>query len=505
MRVVSSIKNATIGILQTLISVVLGFFARAVFLQVLGVEYQGLNSLFMSIISVLSFAELGLGVAITFNMYPAIAENNTELIKSWVNFFRKCYYVIATIVFVLGVLLMPFLHLFADASEISSNLYLVFGLFLLDAVFSYLFSYKRTILFANQKNYIVSLADLLYSLVLNVVQITSLLIFGDFLLFLIIRVSFRLVENGIINLVANKMFPYITEKNVVKLDKQSMKEFFKQMYGMLFHRIGGVFVLWIDGILISAFLGLAVLGLYSNYLLLFTAVAGILGQIINGVVASIGDLLTEKDSEKSFKVYKRLSLLNFWLYALAFIGLYLVAEPFIRLWLSDEFLLPNYILLLMSLNFYFQGMRGSVSSFKTAAGIFYEDRYVPLVEAIIKIIMSLILVQFMGLAGILLGTLISKIVLFGYSYPKFVYKPLFKRKMRNYYMEQIGYLSLLFIIFVLVTRILSVLGSDSVLLVLIINSLITLIVTNAICWLIFKKKEEFQYFKDMFLKLIIKK
>ena len=506
MRVLNSLKNTSAGILKIIIVMPLGFIARAIFIQVLGAEYQGVNGLFTSIISILAVAELGIATAITFNMYQYIAINDKETIKSLIQFYKKCYQLIGGIVFALGLSFLFFIYtIVTEANNISESLYVIFFLFLLDTVFSYLFSYKRSILYAHQKNYIVSLMDLIYNIALNIAQVAILLITRDFLLFTLIRVLFRLLENGIINLIANKSYPYIMEKDVRKLDTEIKKNFARQIKGLLFHRVGRVIVLGIDGMLITRVLGLLVMGLYSNYLLVVGAVHSLFSQMARGVVASIGDLLIEQDHNKSFDIYKKLSLIIFWLYAFAAISIYMIMDSFITLWLGNEYVLPRYILLFMSLKFYIQGMRKPFHMFKEAAGVFYEDRYVPIIESFINFALSLLLINVLGLVGIILGTIISTTIVFVYTYPKFIYEPIFKRGKKRYFKEQFYYLVLLLIAFLGTVGIVRILSFSSIWINFIIHILICLLIPNLIFFVKFRRNQEFKYIKSIFISLVLKR
>ena len=505
MRLHNSLRNSIAVMIQMTVTMIISFFSRRIFIQVLGIEYQGLNSLFTSIITILSVAELGIGSAIVYNMYQYIAKQDAETIKSLMNLYKKCYRYTAAIIFVVGLCLLPFISLFAGYHDIYENLYVIFLLFLSDAIFSYLFSYKRAILSAHQENYIVNLFDLLYVVLLNVVQISILLITKNFIYFLGIRIILRLIENIGINFVANKKYPYLKSRDIEMLDKGIVKKIFEQMKGLIFHRIGGIFVVGIDSIIITRFLGIAVMGLYSNYVMVVSAISTILYQIVKSSVASVGNLLTEKNSEKSFNIYKKLSFFSFWIYSFATVSIYLMMEPFITIWLGEEYLLSRYILLTIIGNFYIQGLRSPMNVFKDAAGIFYEDRYIPIVESIINLSLSLVLVNLLGLSGILIATIISTMILFGYSYPKYVYSPLFKKRKIDYFKEQILYLVILLFIFICTVTISGMFQTSGIWMNLFINLLVCLVIPNTLCFIIFRKKAEFVYFKKIFFKIIVLK
>jgi len=505
MRALNSIKNTSVGLLQTIITKPLVFFARIVFVRVLGLEYLGINSLFVSIVSVLAVAELGLSKAIIFSMYEPIAKENIPEIKSLMKFYKKSYRFIGMSILFVGMLLTPFIPIFMEPEiNISTNVHLIFFLFVLDVVLSYLFSYKRAILYAHQKNYIISLMDLLYQLTMHSAQIIILLLTQNFLIFTLITVVFRLVENNILNTIADKKYPYIKEKIIEKLDLKVKRNLLQQIKGLLFHRIGGTVVLGMDSILIVRFLGLSAMGMYANYLLILSAFNSILFQFVKGIVASVGNLLTENDSEKSFKVYRKISFLIFWVHTVAMTIIYLAMDSLVTLWLGEEYLLSRNILFLISINFYIQGLRKPCHMFKEAAGIFYQDRFIPLIEILVKFPLSFILLHIWGIAGLLIATLISTLIVYVYTYPIFIYKPIFKRRIKNYFVEHLQYLAILVIVFLISATLSQIFKISNLWLSLFTQLSLAIIIPNIILIIVFRKTEEFSYFKLFLIKMLSK-
>ncbi|WP_374284276.1 lipopolysaccharide biosynthesis protein [Lactococcus sp.] len=503
MRLINSLKNMTSSFVQVILTTLLGFIVRSVFIKSLGIDYQGLNGLFSSILFMLSIAELGIGSAIIFNMYPFIAARDTEAIKSLMNFYRKCYLGVAGIVTAIGLIILPFLHFFSNFHGISENVYLLYLLYLSSTVATYLFSYKRSILFADQKNYLLNMADMITNILMNLVYLVVLLVFHSFVFYLLTTLVSNILENLCLNHFINKRYPYLKDKDAKPIDRSLLKKFQKQIYGMLYHNIGNFVVFGTDSMIITKFLGLKTMGIYSNYLLITNSIGSLLNAIISGLTASVGDLLTEKNPKKSFEVYKNISFMNFWLYSFASIGIYIVMQPFMKLWMGDKLLLPQLVLFFIVLNFYVQGMRKPIQVFQSASGIFYENRHIPVIEMIVNLVLSLIFVQFFGLEGILFGTLISTMILYAYSFPKYIYHPVFKEKNSKYVREQARYL-LLFLFTLGISQLISTSATEGLnsWLSFLINLIISLIVPNLIFFLIFRKTKELKYFRGLLLNFI---
>lgn len=497
MRSTNSIKNAIVAIVMNLVIILIGFVAQKVFIDILGTEYLGINGLFTNVLSMLGIIELGLGSAIIYHLYKPIAEKDTEKIKSLMMFYKIGYRVIALLVTIIGLLIIPFIGFIVGEVTITENIIYIYILFLIDIVASYLLSYKRSILYANQQTYIVNVIHIGYLIVMNIAQVITLIVTRNYILYLWIKIICRILENIVITVVANRMYKFIKENNAKPLEEEAKKSIFTKVKGLIYHKIGTFLVLGTDNIIISTFLGVTTVGLYSNYNLVIQALANLFSQVFNSITASVGNLLVEKDSEKSYNIYKDMLLFNSWIYAFASSGILCIIEPFIKIWIGSQYLLPLSVLIVLVINFYIQGMRKTCNTFKEAAGIFYEDRLVPIMESIINIIASVILVKIFGLVGVFLGTIISTTIIFFYSYPKFVYMPLFGKTYIQYLKDYIPYIIISILSVGITYFITSNIYIENLILQIILNLIAVCVIPNAIHWLIFHKTSQFKYYKQL--------
>ena len=490
MRTKKSILNAIVATLASAVGMVFGFVTQKVFLECLGLEYSGANGLFTNIMSMLSIVELGIGSAIVYNLYKPIAEDDKDKIISLMYFYRKCYRILAAIIFVLGMILLPFVPFFVGENSIQESMYLLYFLALIDTVFSYLLSYKRSILMANQENYLVNLVHMGYLIFMNIFEIGLLFMTKNYILYLVSRIVFRVIENLVITFIADKKYPYINSKNYKKLSKDIQTDIFTKVKGLFFHKIGGFIVGSTSYIVISTIRGLKDAGIYNNYYLIFNSISILLSQIFYSIVSSVGNLLVNEDEEKSYVVYEKLTLFNFWIYSLCSVGLFAVLQPFITWWIGEKYLLPLYAVVWLAIYFYFQGMRKTINLFKEAAGIFYEDRRIPVLESIINLVCAILLVNYFGIAGV-----ISSLLLFLYSYPKYVYTKLFKRKYIDFILEQLKLFIIMLVMLGVTYGLISLVNIGNPLLQFFVNGIIVLVVVNLIFWILFRNSEEYKYFK----------
>jgi O-antigen/teichoic acid export membrane protein len=502
-RVNKSVKNIHMSFWLSAVTILVGLIAQSIFISTLGIEYLGINGLFTNIVSMLGLVELGLGAAVYYYLYKALATNDTERIKSLVGFFKKSYRVIALSVFVLGICVIPFLSLIVGDINISVNISFIYLLFLVDIVASYLLIYKRSVLYADQNNYILSIVHIGYILLVNGLQIAILLTTRNYYMYLAIKIIMRLAENVLLTIISNKKYPFLKDKSVEPIDDLTKKDLFKKIKGLSFHKIGSYLVLGTDSIIISIFFGITTVGLYSNYFLVIGAINLILYQAMQAITASVGNLLYNNSSKISFEVYKKLRFANFWVSCLAFSGFLVVMNSFITVWIGHQYLLSISVLFALSINLYLTLIRGPVNSFKEAAGIFYEDRYVPIVESVVNIVLGLILLHIFGLAGVFIATICSTLILHLYSYPKFVYIKIFKENYGAYYKELAKFFALALIIAFLTFVLSRLVTFNSNFTQFIFTLVLSLIVPNLILLILFRNNEEFKFYRMLAINTII--
>lgn len=503
MKAKNSIKNSIWAMLSNVLAILIGLISQAFFLKILDLEYLGINGLFSNIISMLGIVELGIGNAIVYNLYGPLVEKNETKIKGLMNFYKRSYTIIGMVVFIIGMLILPFLNTIVGEVSLNINLELVYILFIIDVCCSYFLSYKRSLLYADQKNYYINIIHIFYLIFMNLFQLVFLFFSKSYYIYLIIKIIFRILENLIITLVVNKKYKYIKVKNFEKLDEQTRDDIFQKIRALFFHKVGTFVVNGTDNIVISKFLGVSSVGLYSNYYLIINSVQTLFCQSMSGVTASIGHLLVENNSEKSFYIFDKIRFINFWIATFSAISIYLIIQPFIILWIGEEYLISKFIILVLVINYFLKMMTMCFSIYKESAGIFKEDQFVPLIESIINILVSVILVNIIGLAGVFIGTIVSSLTYWLYSYPKFIYKGIFKRSYTEYAKDNIKYLILFFIILTISIMLYNLLITNNVILNFIFSILVSVLLPNTIMILIFIKNEKFRFIVDTFKKVWI--
>ena len=431
-------KNLIFNLLKFVIQLVLQFVLRTILIYYMGVEYLGINGLYTNIFAFLNLAELGIGSAIVFSMYQPIADGNIEKIKSLQNLYKKFYLYIFLIVLVVGGMITPFIKYFINGEvKLDINIYLLFVMYLVNTLVGYLSAHKRSLLFAFQRNDLENKVRTICIIGMTILQSIVIILFKNYYLFFTINIISTLVECVLIHFVANKYFPEINGKSV-PIDSDTKKSITKNIAALSLHKIGGTIVFSTDNILISTFCSIAILGAYSNYNLIVTSIFSIFCLFYNSLLGSVGNLINTSSLDYVYDRFNKIKFCFVYLCAFSTICLIVLFQPFMLLWTKGgEFLLGNASVLLISVNFYFQRMRDPINVFREAAGLFWYDRWRPIAEAIVNLVVSIVLAQFMGINGIFIGTIVSTLVAPFWVEPYVLYKHYFKRSVGDYFKRYI--------------------------------------------------------------------
>lgn len=498
-RTANSIKNILSGFLGQFITIILGFINRTVFINCLATEYLGVNGLFTNILSMLSLAELGIGTAIIYALYKPLADKDEKQISKLMNFYSKAYISIGIVIFILGIALMPFLHLIVrNEPNIVESIYVIYFIFLFNTAISYFFSYKSSLIIADQKNYIVSLIGYGVNIFQTIFQIVVLYTTKNFLLYLIVQSICVIINNILISVIADKKYPFIKENKKLKLGKNEVKELISNVKALVLVKISGILVNNTDNIIISYFSGLKTVGLSSNYTLLINIINTVLNQVFSGITASVGNLNAKEDDNVKKDFFDLLNFCNFWLYGFSSICIVLLINDVIRLWIGDKFILPIEIPVILAVNFYMVGMQSAVWTYKNTMGIFKQGRYILFFTAGINLVLSIYLGNKMGLFGILLATAIARLVTNTWLDPYIVYKYGLNSNPLEYLFKYIKYIAIL-VFTGGITWFLINLININMYINFIIGLGICLIVPNSIFLLLFFRSKEFKY---LFSKLV---
>lgn len=496
-----SARNTTVAMIARVIAILMGFAARVVFTHTLSEAYVGINGLFTDLLNVLALSELGVGTAITYALYRPISEKDIEKQKSLMRMYRTFYRMVALFVLIAGLLIMPFLDLLIKDSPDVEHLKLIYLMYLLNSVLSYLLIYKKTLVDAHQMNYIGVLYQTVTWSVQNAVQICVLIFTKNFILYLSVLILCTVGGNIAVSLKAERMFPYLKDKNVRKLSVEETKSIYQNIRAMLMHKVGNVIVNNTDNLLLSALVGSLSVGRYSNYFLIIGSVTQVLNQMFQGITASVGNLGVEESRERIGKIFEASFFMGQWMFGMAAICLYEILNPFVEMSFGRNYVFAENITLILCINFYLTGMRQATLVFRDSLGLFRYDKYKALPEAFINLVSSIILGKYMGTAGIFIGTLISTVTTSLWVEPYILYKHRLERSCRIYFVKYAVYaavtFSLWFVADLLCRRV-----NGGLFTICVMRLIICMVLTN-ICYLVlYHRTKEFRLLTEKGIALL---
>ncbi|MGN1101891.1 MAG: lipopolysaccharide biosynthesis protein, partial [Huintestinicola sp.] len=436
------------------------------------------------------------GTAMTFALYKPLAENDIPLITSLMRFYKRAYNAIGAAVLVLAVIFVPVYPMFMDEVPDIPCLTAIYLLYAANTGVSYFFTYKRTLMICDQKRYLATAYHYGFYVALNAAQIAVLYASKNYLLFTAVQLLFTVGENIAVSRAADRMYPYLKETDVLPLPSEQLEGIKKNIRAMLMHKVGSIVVMSTDNILISKLVGIVSTGIYSNYYLITSALEKVTAQIFTSISAGVGDLnAADEDKSKLMTSFYRVFFLNFWIIGFCFVCLVCLFNPFICLWLkTDSLVFEMDTVVIISAVFFLTGMRKTVLTYREAAGAFYYDRYKPIAESVVNIVVSVALARVMGVSGIFLGTVISTLTVCIWVEPYVLFKHVFKSSPKKYFCRLLLYTAVTATVCGGVYFVCGLVTIASPLWNFAVRAVICAVLPNLIFPALFGRSEEFKFF-----------
>ena len=406
-RTKNAARNIVFDGMMEMENLIFPFIIRSVMLHFLGTEYLGLNGLFKSLLTFLNLAELGVGSAMVFSMYKPIAEDDTPAICALLRLYRTLYRIIGIVIAAVGLLLIPVLSgLIKDDLPVGMNLYVLYLMNLGNTVLTYwLFAYKSSLLQAHQRRDLISKVSLSVRLVEYILKILILVLARNYYLYLSVQLVCQIAVDLLTAVCASKMYPqYVPRGN---LSKEKTHDIFRRVRDLFTSKLSATVFDSADTLVISAFMGLSVLAVYQNYFFIITALRMMLVVILNACMAGVGNKLVMESKEANYRDLAKISLLFCWLLGLSTSMLLCMYQPFIQIWMGAENMLPIGLVFCFAVYYYSMGANKLLNMFKDSAGIWKKDRWRPLTAALVNLGLNLATVQWLGLYGVLLSSVVS--------------------------------------------------------------------------------------------------
>lgn len=427
-RTVNAKRNIVWGTASKVVLMLLPFFIRTIFIYTIGLEYLGLSSLFTSLLQILSLAELGFATAVVYSLYKPLTDNDTEMVCAIMAFLKKTYYCVGSVILFFGIIASFFLpHFIHGDVPDDINIYCLFYLYLANTVISYFFAgYKSALLTANQRDDIKSKVITFVNIAQYILQGAVLLIFKDFYIYVVVLPLATLSINAFNAYYTRRYFPQYVAKG--KLSKEQVKPMAKQIGGLFISRICAVSRNAIANILISSFIGLLTLAVYSNYVYIETSIHGMLTIVGASILAGVGNSIVKESEDKNYKDFMKFNFIYMWISGWCFCCLVNLFQPFMTLWLGAKSTMHYPTVVLLCLVFYFTAAGDMRNTYINATGIWWQNKWRPILEAITNLLLSFLLIKRFQVSGVLIATLVSLIFVNLWFGSKILYQEYFKTK-----------------------------------------------------------------------------
>ncbi len=500
-RTKNATKNIIFGLILKLYQILVPFAIRTVMIKFLGIEYLGLNSLFTSILQVLNLAELGIGSAMVFSMYKPIAIDDNEKICALMNLYKLYYRIIGLIVLIIGLVICPFVpYLIKGELPAGMNVYVLYLLNLLATVFSYwLFAYKNSILQAHQRQDVISKVTLTVNTIQYILQIIAICLFRNYYLYVVLLLLAQIVINIYTAYKSNKLYPHFRAEG--KLAKSEIKEINQRVKDLFTAKLGSVIINSADSIVISAFLGLTVLAVYQNYYYIITAIIGFVSVIFTACTAGIGNSLIIETKEKNYADLKKFTFIIVWISGFCSACLICLYQTFMQIWVGKDLLLNFSCVVCLVVYYYIYEINSLLNLYKDSAGIWHADMFRPLIVAISNLILNVILVNFIGLYGVLLSTVLTMLIIGMPWLIHNLFSEVFKCEFKGYVLKLLKY-TIAIIIIIAICYILTNFVKGVSISTLILKGIICTVIFNLLFIIIYKNSNEFIETKQLVFKIL---
>lgn len=430
-RTKKSAINIGFNLLNQVVGFILSFVSRTIFIHVLGVGYLGINGLFSDVLNLLSMADLGFGTAMVYSFYKPLAENDYKKMAALTSFYKRVYRVIAVLVTVIGLVITPFLKYIVNMDGDIDNLSIYYLLSLAGVVISYLCVYKTSILTADQNNYIVTKISIIMNITKTIVQIVSLILLKNYIVYLIIGLVCNLLNNWFASLKASQKYRFIEKQE--SLQKSERKEIIDNIKSVFIYKVSSVLLNATDNIIISVVVGTVAVGYYSNYLMIQNKITIMYSLLFTSLTASIGNIIIKENAKKRYEIFQCEQVVSFIICGIIIPCYGSLINNFIQLWLGEQYLFSDVTIIAIALNLYLSCVLQPLWSYREATGLYRKTKWVMLCCAGINLILSFILGHILGVAGILLASGISRLVTYVWYEPVLLFKEYFNESSTSYF------------------------------------------------------------------------
>lgn len=505
-RTSNVVKNSSATMIYKILHALVQFALRTAFIYLLGAEYTAVSSLFTDILSVLSLMELGIGSAMLYALYKPFEEKDKKRISALMNYYKKAYSAIGVAILVFGAACIPLLgYIVKDVPNIKEDIRLIFYLYVIASGCSYFAIYKSSLFRAAQKSRVISKIEITSQIIEIITEIILLIVFREYMAYLIVHVVFVLGQNFYISYLAEKEYGELLKDKTARLSKNDTKVLFRDVYSLSIYKLSAVVLYSTDSIVISSFVGTTWVALVGNYSLIINSIRNALDSVLQVSKPSVGNLAVTSTAERQEKVFLKINFITFWGTCFCCCCFCSLLTPFVgKIWLGEAYILDKSIVFALTLNFFSHVMAFPQDLFRAGNGLFVQGKYRPLIMSIINIVLDVILVKQIGILGVLIATSLSRLLTQAWFDPYLIYKNVFHKKPWGFYWLYMKKSFVILVCCVISYRLTSMFELSNIYIDFIAKGIIAASVPNILCYFIYRNTPEFNAFMRLIKKYLKK-
>lgn len=398
-RIDHALRNSAVSLVCCLFTMIAHLLFRRSLAQYLGAADVGALKIFNDITGLLSIADMGLYGVFAQALYKPVADGNKEIQKAYLSYFQKIFRIVFLFILLAGAGFVALLPLIFPSLQSMPNARLALSLMVIASAMPYLTMHVQALLLAKQQIRIFQILRCLCDVLTVGLQI-FLLQKGNGL-------AACCAASAIFSVVFSASLLPFSLKGKGSLPISDKKNLTRNMLAGILHKVGSVVYSFTDSFVITWVSGFAATGYYDSTSTLYAAAARMGNSLLDGFTGTIGNICAMENREYAKRVFLAYQRMTCAMAGLINGILFCLVAPFVALWLGEEYVLSVPILLAMAIQYYLQLARKPIWSFKDAFGLWWQDRFKPLAEAFVNLILSLVLARYLGILGVVLGTIFS--------------------------------------------------------------------------------------------------
>lgn len=445
MRTIKALKNIVTSIIQQIVTFVCGLIVPRLILGTYGSDVNGLINSITQFLSYISLLESGFGSVIKSILYKPIAKKNKEeiqnILKSSEHFFR-----VIALIFIIYIILLCFLYpVFVNTQFDTIFTVSLIVIIAISTFAEYFFGMTyKLYLQAEQKGYITSSIQIV-TIIINTILVLILINCGATIQIVKLGSALIFIFRPILQNI------YVKRKYNINL-KNAKKDYkIKQKWDGFAQHLAGVIHGNTDVAILTIFSTMKEVSVYTIYNLIVMGLRNIITILSSAIDSAFGDMMAKGEKENLNNKFSTYEFIYYTIITIIYSCALVLIVPFVQVYtkgITDTNYVRYIFAYIFVLAYFIHAIKTPYNTLAYTAGKFKETQKGAWIEAFSNLIISLLLVNFLGIVGVAIGTLIS-VLIRGIEFLIFTSKNILDRKNSKTFIRAIiSILELLLVTFI---------------------------------------------------------